>query len=500
MFGVFFGKTMAKWEACSIGLFDGIKCETHGPVLSHFMYADDVIFIGEWSSRNALNLNRILRCFYLVSGLRVNLSKSSIYGVGVDEGEVHAMASILRCKIGSFPFKHLGLQVGANMNLVKNWKPVVDIFKKRLSVWKASTLSYGGRITLIKSVLSALPTYYFSLYKAPMKVIKQLERLRKDFLWGSDPEHEKMSWVAWQRIMAPIELGGVGIWSLKEANTALLAKWWWRFKVDGPCLWRNVIWNLHSSSRNWCDIPVRLSAPGIWKQVAGISKDLLDVGVDLPGLIRGIPGDGLNILFWKDHWVMDKPLQFFCPNLFRLEKLKNSPVASRVRVVDGITILNFEWTREPGSAEELLELEGLMAVMGDVYFGSGRDMWEWKADQSGTYSVRSLRLKMQLANYPDREGGFIWDSWAPIKVKFLSWCVFLNRIPTMVELQKRNINTGSLLCRICGNHDETTDHLFVSCDLAQGVWDYVSRWCRIPSVYAFEFKDLVKLHHHMRGS
>ncbi|KAJ0572302.1 hypothetical protein HanLR1_Chr06g0199401 [Helianthus annuus] len=118
------------------------------------------------------------------------------------------MANSLGCRVGSFPFKHLGLQVGANMNLVKNWQPVVEIFKKRLAIWKAKTLSFGGKLTLIKSVLNALPTYYFSLYRAPECVINQLERLRREFLWGITPERGKMSLVAWDNVMTPKDLGG----------------------------------------------------------------------------------------------------------------------------------------------------------------------------------------------------------------------------------------------------------------------------------------------------
>jgi len=39
----------------------------------------------------------------------------------------------------------------------------------------------GG--SLIKSVLSSLPLFYFSLYKMPTMVTKELERLQRDFLW-----------------------------------------------------------------------------------------------------------------------------------------------------------------------------------------------------------------------------------------------------------------------------------------------------------------------------
>ncbi|XP_035831848.1 uncharacterized protein LOC118480940 [Helianthus annuus] len=69
----------------STGLFKGIKVTNDGPYLSHLIYADDVMFVGEWSLSNINNLCRMLRCFYLVSGLKVNLAKCSIFGVGVSE-------------------------------------------------------------------------------------------------------------------------------------------------------------------------------------------------------------------------------------------------------------------------------------------------------------------------------------------------------------------------------------------------------------------------------
>lgn len=84
------------------------------------MYADDVIFIGEWSDVNFVNLNRLLCCFFIASGLKVNLHKSQVFGVGIIDLDVHRLASILKCEPTTFPFMYLGLSVGANMRLAKN--------------------------------------------------------------------------------------------------------------------------------------------------------------------------------------------------------------------------------------------------------------------------------------------------------------------------------------------------------------------------------------------
>lgn len=86
------------------------------------------------------------------------------------------------CDVGVLPFDYLGVPVGANMSLVKNWKPIIKQFHSKLSLWKAKILSFGGRLTLIKSILGNLPTYYLSLFKAPKGVVDEPEKIRRAFL------------------------------------------------------------------------------------------------------------------------------------------------------------------------------------------------------------------------------------------------------------------------------------------------------------------------------
>ncbi|KAK1422642.1 hypothetical protein QVD17_17928 [Tagetes erecta] len=144
------------------GLFKGFKAPNGGPCISHLLFADDALTVGEWSVENVAVVARFLRCFFMLSGLKINLNKSVLYGIGTTDHEVENMAGILSCKSGKIPFYYLGLIVGANMNKVSSWQVVMDIFDKRLADWKARTLSIGGRLTLMKSVLETLPSYYFS--------------------------------------------------------------------------------------------------------------------------------------------------------------------------------------------------------------------------------------------------------------------------------------------------------------------------------------------------
>ncbi|GJR66519.1 RNA-directed DNA polymerase, eukaryota [Tanacetum coccineum] len=83
-----------------------------------------------------------------------------------------------------FFFLYLGLPVGKNMKYCDGWLDVIRRVQDRLSSWKVRSLSIGGRLALIKSVLGSIPLYCLSIFKAQMKVIKLVESLQHRFFLG----------------------------------------------------------------------------------------------------------------------------------------------------------------------------------------------------------------------------------------------------------------------------------------------------------------------------
>ena len=213
--------------------------------VSHFLYADDVVFVTEWSSDAIPNISAVLDKFYALSGLKLNVHKSIVYGVGVEVEVVNNIAVQAGCRPGILPFSYLGLPIGANMSRIRNWDPVIQKFYSRLSNWKAKCLSIGGRLTLIKAVLGSLPAYYMSMFSAPKSVIKKLESVRSNFFWGGNVGDTVLSWVKWNDILASYEKGGLNVGSLYAFNLALLQKWRWRFFTGGDCAWVRVICSIH---------------------------------------------------------------------------------------------------------------------------------------------------------------------------------------------------------------------------------------------------------------
>jgi hypothetical protein len=81
----------------------------------------------------------------------------------------------------------------------------IEHMEKLLAGWKRLYLFEGGKVTLIKSTLSSLPTYFFlSHFLISAGVAYRLETLHGDFLWSGMGEETKFHLVNWSKICEPL--------------------------------------------------------------------------------------------------------------------------------------------------------------------------------------------------------------------------------------------------------------------------------------------------------
>ena len=114
-------------------------------------------------------LRRVFTWFKVVSRLWVNLQKLEMIPVG-DVPNLEALVDVLGCKLSALPMTYLGLPLRAKFNSKMIWNTIIEKMERKLGGWKRIYLSKGGKLTLLKSTLSNLPTYFLSLFHIPSDV------------------------------------------------------------------------------------------------------------------------------------------------------------------------------------------------------------------------------------------------------------------------------------------------------------------------------------------
>nr|GEU66327.1 RNA-directed DNA polymerase, eukaryota [Tanacetum cinerariifolium] len=231
-----------------------------------------------------------------VTALLCRTKKSKLMGISVKDDIVSRAAIKMGCSTLKAPFIYLGVKVGGLMARVRSWDEIVEKIKKRLSKWKMNTLSIGGRLALIKSVLSSTPLYYMSTFKVPSQVLKFLEGIRRKFFIGSDLKENKMSWFKWDEVLMAKDKGGLGVSSFFTLNIALLFKWVWRFNVNRSALLSRFIRALHGE----CGGLVKGAKAGhisVWRNIFTDISNLRMKGIDLLCFINKKVGNGIETSF-----------------------------------------------------------------------------------------------------------------------------------------------------------------------------------------------------------
>jgi len=161
------------------------------PVFPYSNIGDDTILFMEHNFEEAKNMKLVLTTFEHLSGLKINFHKSELFCYGEAKEAQQEYMNIFGCPVGEVHFRYLGIPMHHTRLLNKDWKIIEERFERKLSTWKSKMLSYGGRLTLINSVLSNLSMYMISFFAIPKEVLKKLDYFRSRFFWQGDGHKRK---------------------------------------------------------------------------------------------------------------------------------------------------------------------------------------------------------------------------------------------------------------------------------------------------------------------
>ncbi|KAJ4769309.1 RNA-directed DNA polymerase (reverse transcriptase)-related family protein [Rhynchospora pubera] len=416
-------------------------------------YADDTMLFSTAKGIAVQLAKQVLDTFSLVSGIRLNSNKSCFITFNITERQQEGIKAILQMEATVLPFNYLGLPLTLRKPERLMYQALIDKVQCRLAGWKSSMLSRAGRVVLASSVLSTIPIYFMSVFKLPTWVVKALDRLRRDFIWGSSNNSGRsMHLLSWDRVCLPKPLGGFGLLDLRLHNIALLLRWWWRLHHDPDTLWSKLARRLFAKRDvNLPPLAWNLCGSFFW-------KDLLSLRFYFQLSSTSVIGTGLNTLFWYNNWG-GTPL-FYCLS-------HPKPPSRRFITLRAAVPLLQELLPAPLT----LQQSNLVELANNLNFSTLPDRVDWRWTNHGKYSAASTYKAFMFSGKVLSPLRFLWKIKIPPSVKLFLLLLAHGRLLTQDQLLRRNIpcTQGCVMCTqmIC----ETAGHLFLDCTFATRLWN-----------------------------
>ncbi|XP_074288877.1 uncharacterized protein LOC141614024 [Silene latifolia] len=228
--------------------------------LTHLIFADDLLVFTRGDLLSIQAVDNCLAQFVGYSGLRINPMKSNLYFGGVSLPLKKLILEATGYVEGDLPVRYLGIPLFSSRLTQKMFTPLLDKIKDKLSHWANNMLSYAGKIALINSVIFGLQSFWGASVLLPKGIIKQIQKLCKDFLWGIADGHRRLVFKSWDSICLPRQEGGLNIKEILSWNKTQMMVWARKIEMDTSTIWAKWVkayilkgtdfWQFHLTSAN----------------------------------------------------------------------------------------------------------------------------------------------------------------------------------------------------------------------------------------------------------
>jgi len=327
---------------------------------------------------------------------------------------------------------------------------IADKIKNKLATWKGRILSIMGRVQLVKSIIHGMLVYSFHVYLWPRRLLRLLDSWIKKFIWSGDVLTRKVCTVAWKILCRPWAEGGLDIKPTRLINEALILKLSWNL-IAKDTQWANLFKRRYFSNGQPSKCYFKSS---VWSGI----KD--HIGTVLLNSLW-IFGTGDRIHFWTDNWLGEPLVELMNLDVEFHRHLKGMLSET---IVNGTISL-------PMAISDLGDIKNRVD---NITLPNSQlpDMLVWKHSSDGTLSSKHAHafLCPQATVMPWAES--IWNAAVPPSHSFIFWRLHHGKMSTDENLRNRGCIVVSV-CSLCLISDESSKHLFLRCQFATRLWDWI---------------------------
>lgn len=186
------------------------------------MYVDDAAILVSPHREDMRATIAILQAFGQFFGLHINLDKTSIHQIRCQDADLEHVLEPFNGVRESFPCRYLSLQLHTRPLRKVHVHLLIERIAQRLPGWKGKWLNRVSCLTLVASVLSAMPTYHLAVFPLAAWARKQIDKIIRSFLWkGEENTKGGHCLLNWSIVTRPKDLDGLGIPDLAKFSRAL---------------------------------------------------------------------------------------------------------------------------------------------------------------------------------------------------------------------------------------------------------------------------------------
>lgn len=157
------------------GSWIGLKAGRNGPIISHMMFADDLLLFGQANMEQMRRVLHVLEQICRMSGQQVSLAKTSVmFSKNVPREVRNQLVNVSGFKEVSYLGKYLGVPLLGRAPKKADYHYLIEQVNQKLAGWKARHLSQAGRVTLAKAVIEAVPIYPMMAASIPKGVLHDI--------------------------------------------------------------------------------------------------------------------------------------------------------------------------------------------------------------------------------------------------------------------------------------------------------------------------------------
>ncbi|GJR46837.1 RNA-directed DNA polymerase, eukaryota [Tanacetum coccineum] len=218
----------------------------------------------------------------------------------------------------------------------------------------------------------------------------------------------------------------------------------WNSIVLSDCndnsLWGRVISTIHGPYSQ----KLTASHPSLWNSIIKEIQVIKLQGIDIISHCKIRIGNGMHTQFWNDFWIGDSVLKDMFPRLYSLENCKDCYVADKI-----LSSITTSFRRPVRGGPEAQQLSCLLEILEPVILSNMEDRWVWDMNGNGVFRVKDVRNLLDDTLLPKDEFSTRWVKCVPIKINVFAWKIFLDRLPTRLNLYRRGVVITSVECPNC---------------------------------------------------